>query len=148
MTFGLGVHVDADAAAAWGMRSRLIYVQSDKTRVKSDLRRSATDPAVGQRVRHSIMARPCSLITISTCRAVHVGKRWNRKSTDCVNVARRTTSTDPTTARDVTDVHQFITTSDGSPTLGPSFPHWLPTAVVYSVVWYARATHPHSFQGS
>ena len=31
----LGGHVDVDAAAAWGMRSRLIYVQSDKTRVKS-----------------------------------------------------------------------------------------------------------------
>ena len=48
----LGQHVDVDVAAAWGMRSRLIYVQSDKTRgvVQSDKtrvepasRRSATD---------------------------------------------------------------------------------------------------------
>ena len=56
---------------------------------------------------------------------VQSGTRWKAlesgKSID--RAERRTTSTDPTTTRDMADVHQFITVFDGQPTLSPPFPH-------------------------
>ena len=57
--------------------SRSIYLGSGKTRVKPASRTpSATDSVAGRRV------HPRCLITISTCRVVCVGKRWNQKSVD------------------------------------------------------------------
>ena len=88
--------------------SRSIYLGSGKTRVKPASRTpSATDSVAGRRV------HPRCLITISICRVVCVGKRWNQKSVDRVAFPRGARASDSETTS-ANSAHTTTSTSSSS----------------------------------